>query len=312
MVHYSGAKSEISVEELAEKEANAPRAYFIAEEKLDGIWAELRVDGEGKISFFSRNDQDKSMLDGVKDLCDRLQFPEMKSSVFACELGYGSQKATEFYRANGYRWVRVFDVLKFRGTWLIKPREAIPDGEALQQETLKERLSILRRIRKAPGTVINKREILWTERAAEGFVEFYRRIVARGGEGIMLKKHHDFWQEGKTDSMFKVKKEVTGDYFIMGYDMSDAESHQGLIKNIVVGLQDGDHLREVMRVGSFTNEVRKLISENMDVLKGAKVEITGYELFSSGALRHPSFLRWRVELVEDEDLPGKILSYNEE
>lgn len=55
--------------------------------------------------------------------------------------------------------------------------------------------------------------------------------------------------------------------------------------------------------GGFTDKERKDIWENFDKYRGRVLEVDGYQLFSSGALRHPNAVRECKQLKWRDDKP---------
>ena len=127
--------------------------------------------------------------------------------------------------------------------------------------------------------------------------DFKKKAIENGYEGVVVRLPNDW-----TFNASRLKKDVTNDYVIMGYTDSDAEkySKNNWIKNILVGIHKDGKLTQVMRVGSMNEDVRDLLSKNKEANIGRVIEVRGFQLFKSGAMRHPSFVRFRDDKTSEE------------
>lgn len=91
----------------------------------------------------------------------------------------------------------------------------------------------------------------------------------------------------------RMKPIRTVDYVCLGIEISDSESYGGDAKSVVGGLYKDGTLTPITKVGGLTAEQRKDFAENKDVYVGRVFEASGKVIFTSGALRHPNFVRWR-------------------
>lgn len=121
-----------------------------------------------------------------------------------------------------------------------------------------------------------------------------------GFEGLILKT-----QSGTYNHLewAKVKGEHTYDMIICGYDESDSETFAG---NGIAALQLGlyvseKNLRMVTKCSGMTHWWRQQFYKYPDEYMGQVVEVKAQEMFETGALRHPRFVRLRPEVnAEDQ------------
>jgi ATP-dependent DNA ligase len=154
---------------------------------------------------------------------------------------------------------------------------------------------------------------------------FYEGIVARGGEGVILKrKDHAY---GDKTGWVKVKKQATADVVIMGFvpakEMSVKKgadkatitkyAKAGLIGAIQCGQYDSGGglkvwLREVATVSGMTDDLRERLSDTETQSKwiGKVIEIEHNGREPTGRFRHPRFNRFR------DDKAAKDCVYRED
>ena len=101
----------------------------------------------------------------------------------------------------------------------------------------------------------------------------------------------------KPKEYIKLKKWVTKDYIILGFTESESEDYRskGYIGGIKLGLNINDITVEVGVVGSMSDEWRMEFGKNGLDYIGSVVEVKGFEVFKSGMVRHPSFVRLHPE-----------------
>lgn len=146
---------------------------------------------------------------------------------------------------------------------------------------------------------------------------FYEEIVARGGEGIILKRQDHVY--GDKRGWIKVKKQDTADVVIMGYKAAklmskkkgdDQESmtkyaEAGLIGAVVCGQYQKKDLVEVATVSGMDDQLRRTLTlEGKDYL-GLVIEIAHNGREPTGRFRHPRFKRFR------EDKAAHACAYRE-
>lgn len=124
--------------------------------------------------------------------------------------------------------------------------------------------------------------------------ESFDRAISMGHEGIIVKD----WDGHYNDKAWaKVKAQETYDLVICGYDDSEAGSFVGEgIAALRLGLYDSDgNLVEVTKCSGMTAMNRELFYRKKQAHLGVVVEVKAQEMFSSGALRHPRFVRIRLD-----------------
>jgi len=251
---------------------------YCAERKHDGIWASCIVKN-GRAEFWSRNDKKK--VEG--DILHLVQFDlsSVDDSILTGELMAFSQAS----KKQKHITYNIYDIIKFKG-------QDVSNLNMVERRKIIESLSIY-----------NGKYTL-TKRYYSGFKELFDKIVAEGGEGIVIKK-----MKGKTPyrgntrniNWYKVKKEVRISYVIAGFNDSDCDSWPGDIKSIQGALYDDEgNLRTVCNIGSMTGAERRWFSDHRDEAIGKVIECKGYEIFKSGALRHPSLIGFRDDVDPKE------------
>jgi ATP-dependent DNA ligase len=136
----------------------------------------------------------------------------------------------------------------------------------------------------------------------------YNRVVKEGGEGIIVKSVRTVYiDNSKSKEWIKVKKEVDGDFVVMGFTKTSSKAYaaKGWIGAVEVGLYENGKLKKVMQVGSMSEEVRDYFSKTKRACIGRVVTVYGFERFKSGALRHPSFAGTDLDNLFREDKSPK-------
>jgi ATP-dependent DNA ligase len=260
------------------------KSDYLIEQKYDGIYIQLVFDDEGKLSLVSRNMKvkDNEQLESLRLYLE--QNLNLKNSVINGELAFSTQAGTEYQKKYGHSKVDVFDILKFK-------------NEELSTFPLLKRKEILHEIcEKLNSEYIVEAKYIITK-DSKIVKQWFDNIIANGGEGLVIKDLNDtnYVFGGKSNLWYKIKKLIDMDYVIMGYEDSKSEKYgkQGWVKNIICGLYVDGKLKQKVRVGSMTEEIRKEISENKNKYIGTVIEVHGFEIFKSGSIRHPSFSRFR-------------------
>jgi ATP-dependent DNA ligase len=282
---YQGCAGEIRPHNI--KEFSFGKGYIV-EEKYDGIWINISFDNEGKVRLISRTMKEKNnaQLESLRVYCEE-KF-DLRNSNIVGELAFGTQKGTEYAQRVGHHKIDVFDVLGLEGNSLLK-------------DDIKKRKAMLR------GLIINKGiDASWINLAPFDVVDkasvvqkMYDKIVANGGEGLIVKDpmDKDYRFGKKSPVWFKIKKEVSMDYIIMGYSETESDDFKsrGWIGGIECGLLENGVLTKKVTVGSMDFEHRDKFSKNKQKFLGKVVEVGGFEIFKSGSMRHPYLVRIRLK-----------------
>lgn len=266
---------------------------MLCQEKLDG-WFGVVIRGDGDCYWdngWKEYHVLQAMLPGFKKFMPR-------QSILVGEVGYGTQ--TETARANrvGHNRFVAFDVL----LW---------DGEVVKNRSNGERFKFLcdkvfqysfpmdhgSLISIADTLVLNEGAHTNRIRAWDTFVG----VVEQRGEGIVLKDYDgEYVLGGESTSMRKVKKFLTKDYVCLGFTVSSAPTfvEQGMtVSSMECGLYVDGKLKHVTTTSGFDFMWRKMFTENPSQYMGKVVELGGFEVFKTGAMRHSSFLRFREDRV---------------
>jgi ATP-dependent DNA ligase len=274
MNYYMGIKNTIQnpqyLEEL-EKTGN-----FIAEKKMDGIWCSIQTNSVGVITnIVSRHEKEK-ITKGFIYFIDRNI--ELSDCILTGEL---ITKNNELH---------IFDVIKFKNE----------DTTKYNNEKRREILESLD---------IYKDKINLVQRWDRDFLKHYNEVINNGGEGLVIKKIGNgtiYIPDTKNSNWYKIKKHMTTDYIITGFDISTSIKYRGQIKAIKLGLYKDGIIKEVCRCGSMKEKDRKYFTDNQKNIIGDVVEIGGYDVFPSGATRHPFFIRLRPDLNKEDANFSKI------
>ena len=123
-------------------------------------------------------------------------------------------------------------------------------------------------------------------------------------EGLVYKKSSDKYV-GST--VWRRKREFTMDYVVMGVE-EGLGKHSGRLGAIICGLVEGGVLVEKVRVGGgFNDREREHIWDFPDKYIGRVLEVKGWQVFDSGAMRHPNAVRggdgklkWRADKTKND------------
>jgi ATP-dependent DNA ligase len=178
----------------------------------------------------------------------------------------------------------VFDILRYK-------------GKDVSQLSINERRRIIENLPIYNGT------FKLTARYYKDFQKVYEDIVSRGGEGIIIKKikgKTPYRGNTRNPYWYKIKKEVRISYIVSGFNISDCQSWAGEIKSIRGGLYKNGKLIEVCNIGSMRGSARGWFSSHKKEALGIVIECKGFEVFKSGALRHPSLIGIRDDVDPEE------------
>lgn len=248
----------------------------IAEEKIDGNWVSVEVEGNRVIAVRSRYDNDKLHATGWFDK----RFP-IQSGVFVGEATLGTEAGKGEADANGgnvkFYW---FDI-------------AIFDGELiLHTASLWSRLALIKQVE---PTIVDQSCYDWIRRPKScstpgGFRQFYDEIVADGGEGIMVKYVNRLTKptraDGKIKGWIKIKRQETAEYVVVALD----KTKKGGKPTARLGWYDP-------AARGFINCFQMSVPDLQTADAGRVVEVKGFGIGKSGAMRSAGFLRWRDDKV---------------
>jgi len=287
---YMGCKGQTPSENLRDYEEG-----YIADLKLDGNWGEFRFDSQCRLRVTSRSGMDATNRKGIRECVERLEASALKcrlhDTILIVENMIGTQIGVKAQEEFGFAPNIVFDVLGLQGKNIC---------DVFLMERRRQQEEIVRKLQAhLPEGML--RNVEWWDGK---FKTQYDKVVARGGEGLVLKLKNSIYRSGvDSPDWIKCKKEVESDMVLMGVTFSDAKSYvgEGLIKCIRVGMFRDGELVHVNDVGAMTVEDRRWFTKNWKANVGKLVvEIHGWERFESGALRHPAFRRIRTDKRVEE------------
>ncbi len=145
----------------------------------------------------------------------------------------------------------------------------------------------------------------WLQPVASYGFEFARSLWdthVEGGscEGLIYRNVRDVYLNS---TLYRMKKEFTIDYVVMGYYEGKGK-HAGKLGGIYGGLYVGGVLVQKCKVGGgYSDTERRHIWDHPEEYLGRVLECTGWQVFDSGAIRHPNaardtdtgVLKWRTD-----------------
>lgn len=201
------------------------------------------------------------------------------------------EKSLEMQERYGRLKMVVFDTLRYR-------------GKDLRDQPLSVRTqfteAVLRTLRTSEDSpFLPERRVTGTREAKKAL---YDRVIADGGEGIMLKDLSAPYSKNATsrpNSWLKVKKRTTVDAFVTGAIPGRA-GFEGLVGALIFSVLEKGEIREIARIANLELELRRQISAEGGKVKrevvGRVAEISFQELSSrAGRGRHATLERWRPD-----------------
>jgi bifunctional non-homologous end joining protein LigD len=255
---YTGPKEQIKQDQLYKYE----NQNWIATEKVDGAWACVDTEMNGGFGKFTSRTGHQFDINSFADVTP------FQNCTLIGELEIASQASTKSYTRLGYRRFWIFDATKIIGHDIkslpyVKRRHLI---ETLYKESDKIKL---------------------VEQKENNFSEFYEEVLARGGEGLVLKKAQSTYGFGKTNDWVRVKPKNTIDFYVMGLGKTPSGND-----NLQLGLYVNGKLE---RIQSLTMPSGWVGGQ----LVGKVIECEGMELMDSGALRSAQFVRVREDKTKE-------------
>lgn len=115
-------------------------------------------------------------------------------------------------------------------------------------------------------------------------------VVDKGYEGLVF-KHSD---HAYGTPWGRMKKVLTMDYVVVGFNPSTAKTKAGkMVQSIQAGLIVNGVMKVVANIGGLDHALSSDMFKDPGKYLGRVFEAEGKDLFESGALRHPNFLRFR-------------------
>lgn len=300
-------------EQVKHSEGSIRRAFFttpfdwskeyLCQEKQDG-WNAVVIKKNGETRWGANWDQYSVLQAMLPCLNDYL--PD--NSIMIGEAGYGTNYETKLALKNGFHRFVIFDLIQWKGknisSWTTEERydiiQCYQAGYAHPYVFSSDRDSRCTQMLVVPTIYLhegeaNNREACWS---------FFKSIIDRGGEGCVLKEMGaPYIIGGETKQMYKIKKYLTKDYVVLGFEGTNAETYlaQGMrVSAMYCGLYVNGALKNVTKTSGFDFEWRKKFSDHPEEYIGKVVELGGYEIFKTGAMRHSSLLRFREDRKPEE------------
>ena len=131
--------------------------------------------------------------------------------------------------------------------------------------------------------------------------EKFKRIIAKGGEGVMLKNLDATYHPGKRPAnvWFKIKKSETYDVVILGFDEGEGK-YKNMVGSISYGAYIKGQLMAIGNVSGFDDALRGAMTRSPAEYIGNVIEIRCQEMLKSGNLKDPSFVRLRHDKTASE------------
>jgi|688.fasta_scaffold25991_12 ATP-dependent DNA ligase len=233
--------------------------FDIVQAKLDGWWA-CAVIKQGTASIYSRQGALKATLDA----------DGVPPSILIGEYIVGTQRSVNSAEEG---MLSVFDAIEIHGElWNMSYRYRMKQF----QRKVEGKAPWLAAVGSIP---VARHKLAWASLVEQG-----------GAEGLVFRNTLHTYERGVIG---RVKKTVTMDYVVM--DVLPGEGkHKGRMGAVVCGLYEGGKLIEKVRVGGgWTDVEREAIWKRPRHFIGRVLEVRGWQLFASGALRHPNAVGFR-------------------
>lgn len=250
---------------------------YFAQEKIDGERCVVFITSTG-LRLFSRS---AGVADPTRPLEKKgyphlniLRFPTLAGTILDSEVKDGK--------------LMVFDVLNLCGQTLVGV------GLEARIETL-QKLEI-------SGEHIVLLPYARTDEEKEGLLN---RVMAEGGEGLMFKYYRGGYVKGgrPKGNWYKLKSSIQIDCVVMGFFKGTASP----VGSIIFGQFVDGKLKELGRAAGLTLAMRHDMATHPKKYLGRVMTVRGQKRFETGALRHPTFQRFR-----DDKQPSECVWYRGE
>lgn len=267
---------------------NIPKEVFI-EEKFDGVRALIRKKGD-VVEIISRNGKKYRNFPKVVEAAKKIKY----DFVFDCEIvAEGEDRAMDNYQKlttilqrkdlDGVKEVpikcMIFDVIELNNVEII-------------DKTQFERRGILDSLENVE-LPFERTKIIWLKKNSvwNQVQEFYDEIVAKDGEGIIIKNIHAPYKFESRDKWWKVKPIKEDTFMVVDYGYGEGKTNSDRVAWLEVQVGDVTN-----RVGSgISDEMSAYMTTNKDKLIGKKVDLEFTEITKANKLRFPRFIRFRDE-----------------
>lgn len=298
-------------------EDDLAREDYLLEEKLDGTRC-VAIKHDGHVHLMSRSWKN-DFAPAYPQIVAEIQNLPGDQFVLDGELVFYNRQtgkpefltaeATLQSRAAYRERLMVFDILEYGGLDL-RPNPLATRKNTLALVVPQDTRCRVQRVRASLLTA--------------GFMGEYRRILANGGEGVVLKRIDSPYSPGaRNGDWIKVKREETEDCFVLGITYGTGVN-QETFGALRLGQYDArGRMRVVGHASGFTGEMREEMYRRVmampdgpaiggDQKKVKKfvrpelvVEVKFMERFATGQMRNPRFVRIRDDKPVDECRTGQ-------
>jgi ATP-dependent DNA ligase len=258
-VHFTGTRESVDGTGFVEKSANIPHlaACTIPHLRLEG-----------------------TVLDGEIICPETKGMSGGRSKYVTAVMGSKPERAVALQQQNGWMEYRVFDCLWYKGAD-IRAHNLAARRIALQQALAEW----------------DNRCALPVPQSGGDKQKFFRQILKKGGEGVILK--HVRHTYGDEKLWVKVKGEWTADVVVMGFTHGNGK-YAGQVGAICFGqhIKIGNKLvlKELGTCSGFDDALRATFTQkNYSKYQGQVIEIAHNGREPTGAFRHPRFKRFRSD-----------------
>jgi ATP-dependent DNA ligase len=294
-------------------EAILDSSEYAAEEKIDGchyfmiawyFFSQDHIEKTNNYPHLQKCFKDLNMSNLILD--GEINYPGKTSQYCTHVTGALASSAVEFQNTNGPIHYSFWDMLRTpKGTWLIK--EPYKNRRKLCEYFYANYIK---------GTIYEP-YIHLTSINYDAKRDFKDGILARGGEGIVLKKLNSLYVMGKKPAWqwMKIKQSDEEDFVIMGFEPANKATtttafdnwpywveengisvpvskfyFKGWIGSIQLGAYVDGILTQVCTASGISEELRQDISEHQDTFINRVVKTGFMEVTEAGIPRHPKIL----------------------
>jgi len=284
---------------------------YVLQEKFDGTRGILYI-RNGKVTGLISRYCDNNFQDRFPEIVSDAKYIKTKNAVLDGEITFFKKSGHPFFltaaatpetkKRYEVRYM-VFDVLEV-------------DGKNISKLPLLKRLEVLEKI--IPPDLPHIK-IVQTHTDTKKFPRIYKSIVARKGEGVMLKKKTSEYVQHSREHWVKVKKEQTEDCVVCGITeglgrrkwtfgaLVLGQYHRGkltYVGNVGAGLSD-ENLIEFFKIVMAAKEVPNPFGVKIPYVKKfiapvMVVEVKAMERNPSYTLRLPVFKRFRNDKLPED------------
>ena len=270
---------------------------YILEPKIDGIRLLAVCDNDGVCRLYTRNGKEKLGLTFIKEQIESLG---LKNEVLDGEIIVSGNwydtasvvQKTVNYDENAAKNAQfmIFDIIPLN--------TLINEDQYDTRDPLMSRKYKLDRLYSSHyNNCPNLKTIPYVriiEDSIENKIMFikqtFNQYLDDGFEGVMVKEWDSKYENGRSKSWLKYKQEFTNEYKCIGVIEGNG-NFVGTLGAIIIDLGNG----KTCRVGGFKEEDRIKYWNNPDLILNHMVEVKYTEQSAYDDLRHPRFLRIRLD-----------------